>query len=84
LSVLEGLGWKARQAIFLGHSLGAAVALQLALEKPPAALVLESPFSTRVLLAEEFCFSCFSSTTNLSVEGKAITGYNLCFCCLFS
>ncbi len=46
IAFLEGRGWTARQTIFLGHSLGAAVALQLALEQPPAALVLESPFTS--------------------------------------
>ena len=46
LTFLEDHGWTARQVIFLGHSLGAAVALQLALEESPAALVLESPFTS--------------------------------------
>ena len=36
----------AQRTIYLGRSLGAAVALQLALETPPAALVLESGFTS--------------------------------------
>jgi len=39
-------GWQPQQLIYLGRSLGAGVALQLAIEKPPAALVLETPFSS--------------------------------------
>jgi len=43
---LAGRGWPAQRTIYLGRSLGAAVALQLALEDPPAALVLESGFTS--------------------------------------
>ena len=39
-------GWSPEQMIYFGRSLGAGVALQLALEQPPAALVLESPFTS--------------------------------------
>jgi len=39
-------GWAAEQTIYFGRSLGAAVALQLALEQPPAGLVMETPFSS--------------------------------------
>ena len=39
-------GWSADRMIYFGRSLGAGVALQLALEQPPAALVLESPFTS--------------------------------------
>jgi fermentation-respiration switch protein FrsA (DUF1100 family) len=35
-----------RRIVFLGESLGAAVALRLATERPPLALVLRSPFSS--------------------------------------
>lgn len=35
-----------RQTVYFGRSLGAAVALQLALEVPPAGLVLETPFTS--------------------------------------
>jgi uncharacterized protein len=35
-----------RRVVYLGESLGAAVALRLALERPPAALVLRSPFAS--------------------------------------
>lgn len=37
-------GWAPGRMVYFGRSLGAGVALQLALETPPAALVLESPF----------------------------------------
>ena len=43
---LEGRGWQPRQLVYFGRSLGAAVALQLALEEPPAGLVLESAFTS--------------------------------------
>lgn len=39
-------GWGPQQMIYFGRSVGAGVALQLALELPPAALVLESPFTS--------------------------------------
>ncbi len=41
---LQQRGWQLQQLIFFGRSLGAGVAVQLALEAPPAALVLETPF----------------------------------------
>ncbi len=43
---LRGKGWRPSRMIFYGHSLGAAVALQMGLETPPAAMVLESPFTS--------------------------------------
>jgi fermentation-respiration switch protein FrsA (DUF1100 family) len=43
---LQEQGWSAKQMIYFGRSVGAAVALQLALEQPPAGLVLESPFTS--------------------------------------
>lgn len=46
LRYLETQGWNTKQMIFFGRSLGAGVALQLALEEPPGALVLESPFTS--------------------------------------
>jgi fermentation-respiration switch protein FrsA (DUF1100 family) len=46
LTWLDTQGWQAEQMIFFGRSLGAAVALQAALEKPPAGVILESPFSS--------------------------------------
>jgi fermentation-respiration switch protein FrsA (DUF1100 family) len=39
-------GWSDARMIYLGRSLGAAVALQLAIEEPPAGLVLETPFTS--------------------------------------
>ena len=46
LAWLEGRGWPPRRIVYLGRSLGAGVALQLALEHPPAALVLECAFTS--------------------------------------
>lgn len=45
LSYLRRLGWRPDMMIYFGQSLGAAVALQLALESPPAGLVMESSFT---------------------------------------
>lgn len=39
-------GWQPSQMIFYGHSMGTAVSLQMGLETPPAAVVLESPFTS--------------------------------------
>lgn len=46
LAWLAGRGWSPQQMIYLGRSLGGGVALQLALERPPAALVLECAFTS--------------------------------------
>ncbi len=46
LTWLKDKGWSPQQMIYFGRSLGAGVALQLALEQPPAGLVLESPFTS--------------------------------------
>lgn len=46
LAYLLRLGWAPDQIIYYGHSLGAAIALQLALDDPPSGLVLESPFTS--------------------------------------
>jgi alpha-beta hydrolase superfamily lysophospholipase len=46
IDYLRNTGWQPSQMIFYGHSLGAAVALQMGLEIPPAAVVLESPFTS--------------------------------------
>jgi len=43
---LRQQGWEASRMIYFGRSLGAAVALQMALEQPPAGLVLETPFTS--------------------------------------
>lgn len=44
LAWLHGRGWQPQQMIYFGRSLGAGIAVQLALETPPGALVLETPF----------------------------------------
>lgn len=46
LRYLKQQGWSRKQIIYFGRSMGAGVILQLALEEPPAALVLESPFTS--------------------------------------
>lgn len=43
---LERHGWDESKMIYYGHSMGAAVAIQLALEQPPLGLLLESSFSS--------------------------------------
>jgi len=46
LDWLAERGWQPQRLIYLGRSLGAGVALRLAIERPPAALVLETPFTS--------------------------------------
>ncbi|UFS69379.1 alpha/beta hydrolase [Geomonas sp. RF6] len=46
LTFLSTMGWRYENTIFYGQSMGGAVALQMALEKQPRALVLESCFTT--------------------------------------
>ncbi|MFQ5457234.1 MAG: alpha/beta hydrolase, partial [Myxococcota bacterium] len=43
-ALVERDGIDAGRIIYAGHSLGAGVATELALRRPPAALILESPF----------------------------------------
>ena len=46
LTWLKGKGWTPERMIYFGRSLGGGIALQLALDQPPAGLVLESAFSS--------------------------------------
>ena len=46
LAWLGERGWSADRMIYFGRSVGAGVALQLALEQAPGAIVLESPFTS--------------------------------------
>jgi len=48
---VKSKGWQLKQMIFYGHSMGAAVALQMALENPPAAVVLQSAFTSMAAIA---------------------------------
>ncbi|WP_432822889.1 alpha/beta hydrolase [Trichloromonas sp.] len=43
---LQARGWPPERIVYFGRSLGASVALQLAVEHPPAGLVLETPFTS--------------------------------------
>lgn len=49
-------GWPPTQMIYFGESLGAAVALQLAVEQPPAGLVLEAPFTSIAAMGRHHYF----------------------------
>jgi fermentation-respiration switch protein FrsA (DUF1100 family) len=51
-----------RQVVFFGHSLGTAVAAELAARHPPAALVLESPFTSARDMAAAMVGNWFTST----------------------
>lgn len=46
LNYLKARGWSSSQMIYYGRSLGAAVSLQMGLEFPPAAVVVEAPFTS--------------------------------------
>jgi hypothetical protein len=46
LQYLKQRNWQPNQIIYYGRSMGAAVALQLAVKIPPAGLVLEAPFTS--------------------------------------
>ena len=54
VSYLEGQGWRHERMIFFGQSLGSAVALQMALETPPAGLVMESSFTSMKEIGKYF------------------------------
>lgn len=53
LDYLHKRGWNSDRMIFFGHSMGAAVAMQMALENPPAGVVLEAPFTSLRDIARE-------------------------------
>ncbi len=46
LAWVQARGWTTQQMVYFGRSLGAAVAVQLAEESPPAGLILETPFTS--------------------------------------
>lgn len=46
LAWLRERGWSQQRIVYFGRSLGAGVAVQLAVEQPPAGLILETPFSS--------------------------------------
>ena len=53
LTWLKEQGWSEQKMIYFGRSLGAAIALQLAIEQPPAGLILESPFTSIEAIGKE-------------------------------
>jgi pimeloyl-ACP methyl ester carboxylesterase len=46
LKWLKGSEWDSSKVIYYGRSMGATVALQMALEQPPAGIILECPFTS--------------------------------------
>jgi len=52
LAWLESRGFSRSRMIYFGRSLGAAVVLQLAVEAPPAGLVLETPFTSMAAMGQ--------------------------------
>lgn len=51
LAYLKARGWSSSEMIYYGHSMGAAVSLQMGLESPPAVVVLECPFTNMTDIA---------------------------------
>lgn len=49
--VVDGLGVATSRLVYFGHSLGSAIAAELASEHPPVALVLQSPFTSARAMA---------------------------------
>ncbi len=46
LNWLKRNAWEAKRLVYYGRSMGATVALQMALEQPPAGVILECPFTS--------------------------------------
>lgn len=53
LAWLQQQGWEGREMIYFGRSIGAGVALQLALEQPPGGVILESPFTSIAAMGKQ-------------------------------
>lgn len=53
LDWLKEKGWSEQQMIYFGRSMGAAIALQLAVERPPSGLILEAPFTSIEAIGKE-------------------------------
>ena len=51
LDYIKTKGWSSSDMIYYGHSMGAAVSLQMGLESPPSAVVLECPFTNMTDIA---------------------------------
>lgn len=52
LAWLAGQGWLPERMIYFGRSMGAAIAIQMALERAPAGLILEAPFTSLADIAK--------------------------------
>jgi len=52
IAYLQKTGWRHEETIYYGQSMGGAVALQMALEMPPVALVMESTFTSMADMAK--------------------------------
>jgi hypothetical protein len=58
----DSLGIPARRFAFFGHSLGSAIAAELAMVHPPKALLLEAPFTSARDMAARMMGAWFTST----------------------
>jgi len=54
--VVADLGVRADRVAYFGHSLGSAIAAELASETPPTVLILQSPFSSARAMAQRMVF----------------------------
>ena len=59
---IDSLGVKRERLAFYGHSLGSAVAAELAVDHPPRVLILESPFTSARDMAASMVGSWFTAT----------------------
>lgn len=59
---IDSLGVNTERLAFYGHSLGSAVAAELAADHPPRALILESPFTSAREMAASMVGSWFTAT----------------------
>jgi hypothetical protein len=78
-TLVRNLGVPAQQIVYFGRSLGAAVALELALAHPPSGLILESPFlsvqamANRTIPGSGFLFKTrFDSLAKISRSRAAV------------
>lgn len=70
LQWLQTRGWPPDRVIFYGRSMGAAVALQLALEQPPAGVVLECAFTSLPDIAWEMTPATYALVGWWSIDAR--------------